>query len=107
MCGMEAWKNGINARTGGVMVAVHKALEGAMLAKVHKKGRVQLVKLKGMFGKNLIFGSLYVPTENEEGGEEKRNEFWEMVHDALEEVGCKERDVLLLGIDNNGETGNK
>ena len=28
-----------------------------------------------------------------------------MVHDALEEVGCKERDVLLLGIDNNGETG--
>ena len=87
------------------MVAVHKALDGAVLAKVHKKGRVQLVKLKGMFGGNLVFGSLYVPTENEEGGEEKRNEFWEMVHDALEEVGCKERDVLLLGIDNNGETG--
>ena len=103
--GGGAWKNGIGARTGGVMVAVHKALGGAVLAKVHKKGRVQLVKLKGMFGRNLVFGSLYVPTESEEGGEEKRNAFWEMVQEALAEVEYKERDVLLLGIDNNGETG--
>ena len=62
--GGGAWKNSRRARTGGVLVGVHKSLEKAVMSKVHRKGRVQLVKLKGLMGRNLIFGSLYAPTEN-------------------------------------------
>ena len=105
--GGGAWKNRIGARTGGVLVGVHKALGGAVMANVHKEGRVQLVKMKGMFGRNLIFGSLYVPTEIEAGGEEKRDAFWELVNEAMAEIGRKKRDVVLIGIDNNGETGKR
>ena len=65
--GGGAWKNSRQARTGGVLVGVHKSLEKAVMSKVHRKGRVQLVKLKGLMGRNLIFGSLYAPTESEEG----------------------------------------
>ena len=103
--GGGAWKNSSRARTGGVLVGVHKSLEKAVMSKVHRKGRVQLVKLKGLMGRNLIFGSLYAPTESEEGDEAKRDDFWDGVHEAVNEIGCTERDIVLFGIDNNGETG--
>ena len=61
---------------------------------------VHLVKLKGLMGRNLIFRSLHSPTESEEGDEAKRDDFW----DGVYEIGCKERDIILLGMDNNGET---
>ena len=75
------------------------------MSKVHRKGRVQLVKLKGLMGRNLIFGSLYAPTESEEGDDTKRDVFWDGVHEAVNEIGCTERDIVTFGIDNNGETG--
>ena len=53
--GGGAWKNGTGARIGGVLVGVHKSLEKAVMMKVHRKGRLQLVKLKRLFGRNLIF----------------------------------------------------
>jgi len=56
--------------------------------------------------RNLIFGSLYSPTESEEADEAKRDEFWDGMHQAVIEIGCKERDIFL-GIDNNGETGER
>ena len=68
------------------MVGVHKSLEKAVMSKVHRKGRVQLVKLKGLMGRNLIFGSLYAPTESEEGDDTKRGVFWK---EDWKELGVK------------------
>ena len=39
------------------------------MKKVHSKGRVQLVKLKGILGRNLFFGSLHSPIKSAEGDE--------------------------------------
>ena len=58
-------------------MGVHKSLNRAVMTKVHRKGRVQLVKLKGLMGRNFIFGSLFSPLESEEGDEAKRDEFWD------------------------------
>jgi hypothetical protein len=66
--------------------------------------------LRGARGKRLVFGSLYAPTERssdaaKENDKEKEKEmFWSDVMAALEEIGLKERDVLVLAADINGET---
>ena len=60
-----------------------------------------------MFGRNLIVGSLYIPAEIKKGGEDKRDAFWDAVRQAMDEIGCKQRDVVLLGVDNNGEIGKR
>jgi hypothetical protein len=104
-------KGGRHKLVGGAAVGIHVSLEASVIRTVHRAGRVQLVMLRGARGKRLVFGSLYAPTERssdaakEKDKDKEKEKFWSDVMAALEENGLKERDVLVLAADINGETG--
>ena len=63
--GGGAWLNKSKAPVGGVMIGVHRRCANSVEATAHRAGRVQVVKMKGQMGRNLIFGGLYAPHESD------------------------------------------
>lgn len=101
--GGGAWKNTSGACVGGTAIGVHSSIAKAIVKHEHRNGRIQLVQIKGEYGKNITFASLYGPTEY--ASKEIKQAFWRDLRDALKSIGHKRKDVLILGMDANGETG--